>query len=94
MLAMDEIRKTTGERRAAVLDDYETVRARFDWAQARRALDGLPGGGLNIAHEAVVRHARGPDGGAARFAGGVSTAAARTSPMPSWIAAARASPTP
>lgn len=30
MLAMDEIRKTTGERRAALLDDYETVRARFD----------------------------------------------------------------
>jgi acetyl-CoA synthetase len=30
------------------------------WAAARRALDGLPGGGLNIAHEAIVRHARGP----------------------------------
>ena len=59
---MDEIRKTTEDRRAAVLDDYETVRARFDWAQARRGLDGLPDGGLNIAHEAVVRHARGPDG--------------------------------
>jgi acetyl-CoA synthetase len=29
------------------------------WAAARRALDGLPGGGLNIAHEAVDRHARG-----------------------------------
>jgi acetyl-CoA synthetase len=30
------------------------------WGRARRALEGLPGGGLNIAHEAVVRHARGP----------------------------------
>jgi acetyl-CoA synthetase len=30
------------------------------WAHARALLDGLPGGGLNIAHEAVVRHARGP----------------------------------
>ncbi len=30
------------------------------WAQSRRALEGLPGGALNIAHEAVVRHARGP----------------------------------
>ncbi len=30
------------------------------WDEARRALDGLPGGGLNIAHEAVDRHARGP----------------------------------
>ncbi|MGE0873195.1 MAG: acetate--CoA ligase [Burkholderiales bacterium] len=29
------------------------------WEAARRALDGLPGGGLNIAHEAVDRHARG-----------------------------------
>jgi len=29
------------------------------WAAARRALDGLPGGGLNIAHEAADRHARG-----------------------------------
>ncbi|MEW5862622.1 MAG: acetate--CoA ligase [Pseudomonadota bacterium] len=29
------------------------------WEEARRALEGLPGGGLNIAHEAVERHARG-----------------------------------
>ena len=30
------------------------------WLQSRRALEGLPGGALNIAHEAVVRHAAGP----------------------------------
>ncbi len=30
------------------------------WDEARRLLDGLPGGGLNIAWEAVARHARGP----------------------------------
>jgi acetyl-CoA synthetase len=30
------------------------------WDEARRRLDGLPGGGLNIAHEAVDRHAAGP----------------------------------
>ncbi len=30
------------------------------WDEARRALAGLPGGGLNIAHEAVDRHAAGP----------------------------------
>jgi acetyl-CoA synthetase len=42
------------------LTDYEAARAEFTWAQAEAALDGLPGGGLNIAHEAVVRHARGP----------------------------------
>jgi len=41
------------------LCDYEQTRATFSWAQARRALDGLPGGGLNIAYEAVDRHARG-----------------------------------
>src|SRR5690606_34245030 len=38
----------------------EAVRS-FSWDAARRELDGLPGGGgLNIAHEAVDRHARGP----------------------------------
>jgi acyl-coenzyme A synthetase/AMP-(fatty) acid ligase len=31
----------------------------IDWDTARRRLEGLPGGGLNIAHEAVDRHARG-----------------------------------
>jgi acetyl-CoA synthetase len=41
--------------------DYEAERASFTWEKARQALDGLPnGGGLNIAHEAVVRHALGP----------------------------------
>jgi acetyl-CoA synthetase len=43
------------------LSDYNSVRAEFDWAKARRALDGLPDGrGLNIAHEAVDRHVLGP----------------------------------
>jgi acetyl-CoA synthetase len=42
------------------LVDYDTERTRFTWAAARRRLDGLPGGaGLNIAHEAVDRHAAG-----------------------------------
>ncbi len=41
------------------LVDYAAVRADFDWTKARELLDGLPGGrGLNIAHEAVDRHAR------------------------------------
>ncbi|HET7216791.1 MAG TPA: acetate--CoA ligase [Vicinamibacterales bacterium] len=45
------------------LTAYDAVRASFSWADARRALDGLPGGrGLNIAHEAVDRHAAGPRG--------------------------------
>jgi len=43
------------------LVDYSGVRADFDWAKASRLLDGLPGGrGLNIAHEALDRHAQGP----------------------------------
>jgi acetyl-CoA synthetase len=43
------------------LRDYAHARAQFSWAEARRELDGLPGGrGLNIAHEAVDRHAQGP----------------------------------
>jgi acetyl-CoA synthetase len=42
------------------LGDYERGRATFTWAAARALLDGLPNGrGLNIAHEAVDRHATG-----------------------------------
>jgi len=37
--------------------------APISWDEARRALDGLPGGGLNIAHEAVDRHAAGARAG-------------------------------
>jgi acetyl-CoA synthetase len=40
------------------LADYETARATFTWEAARKGLSGLPRGrGLNIAHEAVDRHA-------------------------------------
>ncbi len=42
------------------LQDYAQACATFSWAAARQELDGLPGGrGLNIAHEAVDRHAAG-----------------------------------
>jgi acetyl-CoA synthetase len=41
--------------------DYEQTRATFSWDAVRHELDGLPNGqGLNIAHEAVDRHANGP----------------------------------
>lgn len=40
--------------------DYEATRSGFSWEAARAGLSGLPGGGLNIAHEAVHRHAWGP----------------------------------
>src|SRR5579883_854382 len=40
------------------LGNYEQVCATFSWDAARKKLDGLPGGrGLNIAHEAIDRHA-------------------------------------
>ena len=43
------------------LVDYDRARADFSWARARASLTGLPGGrGLNIAYEAVDRHAAGP----------------------------------
>jgi acetyl-CoA synthetase len=39
--------------------DYEKVQATFSWGNVARELDGLPNGkGLNIAHEAVDRHAQ------------------------------------
>jgi acetyl-CoA synthetase len=50
-------------RPAPNLTDYAATCAAFTWQAARAALDGLPGGGLNIAHEAVDRHAAGPHGG-------------------------------
>jgi acetyl-CoA synthetase len=39
------------------LVDYDARRSEFSWDDARRRLAGLPDGGLNIAHEAVDRHA-------------------------------------
>ncbi|MEY9951607.1 acetate--CoA ligase [Leifsonia sp. EB34] len=41
--------------------DYEATCRSFTWEQARQTLTGLPGGGLNIAYEAVDRHAAGRD---------------------------------
>jgi acetyl-CoA synthetase len=46
------IRKSAGDLRVP-------PNAPLTWDEARRALSGLPGGGLNIAHEAVDRHAAG-----------------------------------
>ncbi|MFP5356361.1 MAG: acetate--CoA ligase, partial [Gemmatimonadota bacterium] len=43
------------------MPDYDATRAAFSWTAARSELEGLPdGAGLNIAHEAVDRHAAGP----------------------------------
>lgn len=53
---MEVIRKSAPASRAAVLGDYDAIRVSFDWRGVRSSLDGLPGGGLNIAHEALDRH--------------------------------------
>ncbi|WP_346925105.1 acetate--CoA ligase [uncultured Arthrobacter sp.] len=46
------------------LVDYDAARAAFSWDDARHELSGLPGGrGVNIAYEAVDRHAAGGHAG-------------------------------
>jgi acetyl-CoA synthetase len=40
-------------------DDSAAARAAFSWREQARELSGLPGGGLNLAFEAVDRHAQG-----------------------------------
>jgi acetyl-CoA synthetase len=50
------------------LGDYEAARVDGFWDRARAELEGLPGGrGLNIAHEAVDRHATGSAAGRVAF---------------------------
>ena len=49
------------------LVDYEPACAGFSWGSARSGLDGLPGGGLNIAHECIDRHVAGPRAGRVAF---------------------------
>jgi acetyl-CoA synthetase len=54
------IRKTAADLRLPPnLADYAATRAAFSWDAVRAELAGLPGGGLNIAHETVERHAQG-----------------------------------
>ena len=55
------IRKTAADLRVSPnLADYDAQCQSFSWDDARAALQGLPGGGINIAFEAVDRHATGP----------------------------------
>ncbi|WBY02297.1 acetate--CoA ligase [Ramlibacter tataouinensis] len=55
--ARTRIRKDVGRLRPSPhLLDYEATCAAFRWDDARRLLDGLPAGGLNMAYEAVDRH--------------------------------------
>jgi len=54
-------RKSAQESKVAPnLSNYDAACASFTWKSALGDLDGLPAGGLNIAHEAVDRHATGP----------------------------------
>ena len=52
--------------RSPNLRDYAQACRAFSWQKARAELSGLPGGGLNIAHEAVDRHLK--NGAAQRLA--------------------------
>jgi acetyl-CoA synthetase len=55
-MSWEPIEKRKSDIERANLRDYdETVRT-FSWEEARKLLDGLPDGGLNIAHEAIDRH--------------------------------------
>jgi acetyl-CoA synthetase len=54
-VAWDTIHKVAGDRKHR-LDDYAATKARFTWEEASKLLAGLPGGALNIAHEAIDRH--------------------------------------
>jgi acetyl-CoA synthetase len=61
IMTLPEIAKSPDSR--AVMPnmiDYDACRREFSWERARAELTGLPGGGLNIAYEAVTRHAAGP----------------------------------
>ncbi|MFO1352965.1 MAG: hypothetical protein U1F68_20740, partial [Gammaproteobacteria bacterium] len=62
LMAQARIEKTHADRQTAPnLGGYEAVYAAFDWETARRELTGLPAGkGLNMAFEAIDRHAEGP----------------------------------
>ena len=62
-MAFEVIRKDIGASAVPPnLLDYQRTRAEFSWDALRRELQGLPQGGLNIAHEAVDRHADGTAG--------------------------------
>ena len=59
----EPIRKRPEDYAAANLQNYEKYTKTFSWTEAQRLLDGLPQGGLNIAHEAVDRHVLAGRGG-------------------------------
>jgi acetyl-CoA synthetase len=59
----EPIRKRPRDYAGANLAGYDEYVRTFSWTRARELLDGLPGGDLNIAHEAVDRHVLAGRGG-------------------------------
>ena len=58
-VAWPVIHKPDQHRVPPNMTSYDALYRSFSWSEVRGRLDGLPGGGLNIAHEAVTRHAAG-----------------------------------
>ncbi|WP_080584188.1 acetate--CoA ligase [Bradyrhizobium japonicum] len=54
----ESIRKRPEDYIGVNLANYIEYVCTFSWADARALLTGLPGGGLNIAHEAIDRHVK------------------------------------
>ena len=61
----ETIQKPANPPAAPNLPDYAASREGFDWSRIEAELDWLPGGGLNIAHEAIDRHCEAGRGGKA-----------------------------
>ena len=53
-----KIRKRPEDHVGSNVADYNECVRTFSWTDARALVDGLPGGGLNIAHEAIDRHVK------------------------------------
>ena len=52
----ETITKPSTPRDDPNLADYDATRASFDWDEVEKEIDFLPGGGLNLAYEAIDRH--------------------------------------
>ena len=52
----ETITKPSTPRDNPNLADYDATRASFDWDEVEKEIDFLPGGGLNLAYEAIDRH--------------------------------------
>ncbi len=83
-MPFDTIEKTVANTGPAPnLGDYEAARNAFSWDSVRAELAGLPGGGINIAHEALDRHLAAGRGDRLALRWIEKDDASATSPMPS-----------